>query len=294
MPQRQRGSRSPQKKNPASLIRLVNLALAAAMLFGAVMLVRTILDYDRSRRGYAALSESVRSTAEIAQTPLSQETAGSAGDSAAWTSTPAPALPGAAEAAYAEAGFTQDWAQLRALNPDAAAWLYCPDTCINYPVVKYRDNEYFLDRNFAREKDAAGTLFFDYRNILADDRENWIIYGHRRNDGSMFGSLKKYAEEDYRNRHPNMYLLMEDRSYRVEIFACRTVRADVKYYPLWFDTDADYRQYLDKAQAQSYWAPDFSVGTDTPMLTLSTCSTDTGADDPRLLVHGRLVLIGEG
>ena len=198
----------------------------------------------------------------------------------------------AAAAAQSEVGFTVDWKQLKKLNKDVKAWLYCADTNINYPVVQYTDNAYYLTHRFENGEDDTGTLFFDYRNALSAGRENWVIYGHRRNDKSMFGSLAKYAERSYLEKHPNMYLLMEDRTYRVEIFACRTVHADKKYFTLWFNSDAEYADYLNRALQQSYWSPDAEPGTETPILTLATCSTYIGDNEPRLLVHGRLVRIG--
>ena len=90
---------------------------------------------------------------------------------------------------------------------------------------------------------------------------------------------------------PALGLLMPDRNYRVEIFSCRTVHAEQQYFKLWFNDDAEYREYLDKAVKQSYWTPPFVPETDLPILTLATCSTYNGDDEPRLLVHGRLIPI---
>ncbi len=41
-----------------------------------------------------------------------------------------------------------DWDGLRAINPDIVAWIYVPDTPINYPVVKGHDNEEYLHKAF--------------------------------------------------------------------------------------------------------------------------------------------------
>ena len=172
-----------------------------------------------------------------------------------------------------ELSLSVDWRALKKTNHYVRAWLYCEGTNLNYPVVQYRDNEYFLGRNFEREKDDAGTLFFDCENVLSNGLENWIIYGHRRNDKSMFGALARYAKEDYYRTHPVMYLLTEEQTYRVEVFACRTVHAYPEYFTLWFQDERAFGKYIDKAIERSYWKPEFAVGTEYPILTLATCST---------------------
>ena len=77
-------------------------------------------------------------------------------------------------------------------NQDVIGWLYCPDTSINYPVVQAADNEYYLHRLLDDSKNAAGTLFMDYRNSADLSDWNSVIYGHNMKNGSMFGSLPDY------------------------------------------------------------------------------------------------------
>jgi len=287
--------RKPRRKRRRISRRTVLMLLLFVVFCVSVyMLLRMLIQYGKSRREYAELNAIAVSTVEpnrlsVSETPVLQEPRTEPSDSESISGS----LPWEdQEKAAAEAGITVDWDALKKINGYVAAWLYCPDTNISYPVVQYKDNEFFLNRNFNRGEDESGTLFFDYRNILLNDRENWVIYGHRRNDKSMFGSLAKYAKPEYLAEHPVMYLLMPDRNYRVEIFSCRTVHAEQQYFKLWFNDDAEYREYLDKAVKQSYWTPPVVPETDLPILTLATCSTYNGDDEPRLLVHGRLVPIG--
>lgn len=281
-------------------ILLINILLLAVLIAAVFMLARILISYRASRSAYDDLSARVLTSAAPSEEPAAAAvpdmetpvpTSAPISGSLAWMEEES-VQNDAAAAAQSEVGFTVDWKQPKKLNKDVKAWLYCADTNINYPVVQYTDNAYYLTHRFENGEDDTGTLFFDYRNALSAGRENWVIYGHRRNDKSMFGSLAKYAERSYLEKHPNMYLLMEDRTYRVEIFACRTVHADKKYFTLWFNSDAEYADYLNRALQQSYWSPDAEPGTETPILTLATCSTYIGDNEPRLLVHGRLVRIG--
>lgn len=188
-------------------------------------------------------------------------------------------------------GISVKWDQLRKKNKDVAAWLYMPDSNINYPVMLTDNNEYYLDHNFNRKEDESGALFFDCRNDLDGRYENIIIYGHRRNDRSMFGNIARYSKEEYLQAHPVMYLVLPDRAYKVEVFACRTVHALSKFFLTSFGTQDEFRAYIENALNGSYWASPVPVEGDGPILTLATCSTYVRDDDPRLLVHGKMTLI---
>ena len=59
------------------------------------------------------------------------------------------------------APITVDFERLQEENKDIIAWLYCPDTEINYPVVQSKDNEYYLRRLLDGTWNIAGTLFMD-------------------------------------------------------------------------------------------------------------------------------------
>ena len=261
-------------------LRPGRLLLCVLLLASLTVLAVLLVSYAVRRNDYDALRAQVLSTPTPVVVTPPAAAAAQQGQESLPTPSPTPEL-----------SLSVDWRALKKTNHYVRAWLYCEGTNLNYPVVQYRDNEYFLGRNFEREKNDAGTLFFDCENVLSNGLENWIIYGHRRNDKSMFGALARYAKEDYYRTHPVMYLLTEEQTYRVEVFACRTVHAYPEYFTLWFQDERAFGKYIDKAIEHSYWKPEFAVGTEYPILTLATCSTYGNDSDPRLLVHGRLVPI---
>jgi len=186
-----------------------------------------------------------------------------------------------------ELPITVDWEELKSINSEIVAWLYCENTPINYPVVQHKDNEYYTTRNFQKEKDSTGALFFDYRNNVGWDGENMIIYGHRMRDDSLFGVLPEYTDVSFFDQHPDMYLLTPDRNFRIDIFACRTVRADIKYFPTSFSSVDAYNAYTEKAYNQSYWQTASCGNEDSvAVVTMVTCSNYSHSDNPRLQVLG--------
>ena len=253
---------------------LLDVVLVGVLIFASWKLIDTLVGYYRAEKTYDAIAESVVQTAAPVQ------------------ATAVPAPQSTAEPVYvpSEVPIAVDFEKLRKENKDVIGWLYSTATPINYPILQTDDNEYYLTRDFHREKSSGGALYFDFRNNVSAPDENLILYGHRMKDDSMFGSLVDYINEPYAKEHPKMYLLTEGQNYRVEIFACRTVRAtSLHYFETVFYDDASYQGYLDKALEQSYWKAPFAVDTTYPTLTMVTCSTYGHADDPRLLVHGRLI-----
>ena len=110
-----------------------------------------------------------------------------------------------------------DFDKLKKINKDAAAWLYCPDTVIDYPVMKANDYTYYLNRLPDGTFNANGALFIDYNNAPDFSGPLTVIYGHHMKSGSMFGGLKGYKDQGYYEKHPVMYLYTKDKNYRIEL-----------------------------------------------------------------------------
>ena len=110
-----------------------------------------------------------------------------------------------------------DFDLLRAQNEDVIAWIYCPDTPINYPIVQSSNNEHYLRRLLDGSYNISGTLFMDFRNSADFSDWNSIIYGHNIKNDSMFGTLPLYEEQSYFDEHPVMYLLTPEKDYKINI-----------------------------------------------------------------------------
>jgi len=181
-------------------------------------------------------------------------------------------------------GLEVDFDALWKINKDIVAWIYCPNTPINYPVVQSEDNDYYLRRLLDGSWNIGGTLFLDYRCASDFSGANSIIYGHHMKSGAMFGSLVRYRNQSYYNEHPVMYLATPAGQYRVELFAGCTIEAmDGIYEP---EPNAD---QVERLMRRSTFAPNDGTATEGPILTLSTCAYDF--ENARYVVLGRLVPI---
>lgn len=91
------------------------------------------------------------------------------------------------------------------INPEYAAWIFIPDTKINYPVVFPKDNKTYLTKTFNGKTQSCGSLFFDaYTQPFSE--KNTIIHGHNMKAGDMFGGLKQYLSKSYADAHSELFL----------------------------------------------------------------------------------------
>ena len=179
-----------------------------------------------------------------------------------------------------------DFDILCAQNQDVVAWIYCPDTPINYPIVQTSDNEFYLNHLLNGSNNSAGTLFMDYRN--AEDLSDWnsVIYGHNMKNDSMFGTLSNYKEQSYFESHPVIYLLTQEQNYKINVLAGFVTPAISELYSAFNPNEEE------KASFIKSWlnASDFNSGIcpalESRLITLSTCSYEY--NDARYVLVGVL------
>lgn len=176
------------------------------------------------------------------------------------------------------------YTKLKELNDDYVGWLHIPGTNISYPIVKGTDNSFYLNHNFLKEENNAGSIFIDC-NIKEFQDRNTIIYGHYMKDGSMFADLHNiYSESDTSFK---VYISTENEILEYEIFSVFKDSADIKNYQTFLSNDDDYIQYLNSLINKSNINYNVPLNTQSSIITLSTC--DYNYSNGRLLVIAVLV-----
>lgn len=94
---------------------------------------------------------------------------------------------------------------LFAQNSECIGWIYIEGTNVNYPVMHTADNpQKYLRKNFDGKYSQSGVPFLDARCSV--DEGTAIIYGHNMKNGTQFGNLRKYLDNDFRRTHPTIEL----------------------------------------------------------------------------------------
>ena len=140
---------------------------------------------------------------------------------------------------------TVDFASLQAINPDIVAWLRIPGV-LEYPVVRGKDNSYYLNHTVQKTYNIAGSIFLDYRNERDFSDSKNFIYGHNMKDGSMFHVLRNYQDIDFFQEHTDMEIYLPDgRTLNYQIIACEQVPADSEVYQITkYDSEKTEKQEL--------------------------------------------------
>ncbi len=173
---------------------------------------------------------------------------------------------------YADALRNMDFSALREVNQDVLGWILIPGTHVSYPVVQGTDNRYYLNHTWRNSRNSVGAIFLEHSNSRDLSDFNTIIYGHRMNNRSMFGTLHEYKNADYWAAHPYVYLTDQNGSGQYEIFAAYEVSTDGDTYLLGFSGDQAKQNFLDSCLAQSLIHTGVVPSVHDRILTLSTCT----------------------
>ena len=137
--------------------------------------------------------------------------------------------------------------------------------------------------------DFYGCYFADAGNTFGNRNDlsrNTIIYGHNMKNGSMFGTLRKFYEDEVYEKAPYFWIYTPDKIYRYDIFSCAEVAVDSLAYQITFSEEGSFEKYIDDAYSRSVVkGNDIKVTAEDKIVTLSTC---TGNESTRFIVQGKL------
>lgn len=175
--------------------------------------------------------------------------------------------------------------ELKEMNADVLGWVKINETEVDYPIAAGVDNAFYLKHMIDKTYNEYGAIFMDMRNNEDFSNRHTVIYGHNALNGSMFGSLKNYKNEDYFKEHPMITIYLEDKVLIYEIFGFGEIKVTSEIYKFDFEDDQDFLNFSKELSSQLYADAELSV--DDKILTLSTC-TDFN-DAKRFIVSAKLV-----
>ena len=183
--------------------------------------------------------------------------------------------------------------KLQKENDDIVGWLEIEDTNINYPVLQGDDNEFYLNRNYKKEKSEKGSIFLDAKYNWNIPSNNLLIYGHNIINGLMFQDLLKYESQDFYKKHPNIKFTTEkdDKEYEIiSVFKSRVYYKAEKNVFRYYDfinakKEEDYMEFVKNAKKASIYDTETTAKYGDELITLVTCSYHI--EDGRFVVIGR-------
>lgn len=180
-----------------------------------------------------------------------------------------------------------DYSKLREKNKDIIGWVKVNSTNINYPVVQYSDNEYYLTHDLYKNYNGGGWVFLDYRNKNDFNNKNSIIYAHGRENKTMFGTLKNILNKEWYQNKDNYVIKTSSLSgsYVWQVFSVYKIPNTNDYIKTNFSTDSEYQTFLNLITKRSIYDFKTNVTINNKILTLSTCFDDNS----KVVLHAKLI-----
>lgn len=185
-----------------------------------------------------------------------------------------------------------DFEEQKKVNADIYAWIAIPDTKIDYPVLQHpTENDYYLSYNLDGTKGYPGCIYTQLYNAKDFSDFNTVLYGHNMKNGDMFAHLHKFADKDFFDGHPYIYIYLPGRRYTYQVFGA--YQYDDRNILLSFDFSKEkvrtaYIGSIKKLKSGNFrW--DIMPTQDSNIITLSTCIG--GKPYNRYLVQGVLVAV---
>ena len=155
-------------------------------------------------------------------------------------------------------------------------------------TVRCDDAEYYLSHDFYKKEDKNGTPFVKSFADVDSPGDNFVIYAHNMKNGTMFGNLDDYENENFAKEHSIIEFdsLYEKRHYKVisvfrsEVFSEKENNDDkFKYYEYYnAESPEDFAYFYGNIMHLSSYKSDVKASYGDRFITLSTCAyhTDNG------------------
>lgn len=185
-----------------------------------------------------------------------------------------------------------NWETLQEDNTDIYAWIYIPNTNVDYPVVQPPKNEsdaFYLNRNIKKEYEFAGSIYSEKQTAKDFSDPVTLIYGHNMLNGSMFASLHNFEDNEFFKKNKYIYVYMPNRKLTYKIYAAYVYDDRHILNSFDFTNDKilmDYFNYTLNPDSMTKNTRKVKLDLDSKIITLSTCTS--GAENTRYLVQGVL------
>ncbi len=167
------------------------------------------------------------------------------------------------------------------LNKNVVLWLMVDGTNINYPVVKGKDNSFYLDHDINGNLKTSGWVFMDYRNDSKLSDDNTIIYGHNLANKTAFGSLDNlFTDKWFKESNHLIVVRNRKKKYVYKVFS--VYESSPETYYLQNNVYEEYLEFLNTLKSRSKFNFDVELDKNSKIITLSTCTKD---NKNRKVVH---------
>ncbi len=186
-----------------------------------------------------------------------------------------------------------NWDSLEEENSDIYAWIYIPNTLVDYPIVQptiEEGNDFYLHRSIEKVYDFAGSIYTEIQNSKDFMDPVTLVYGHNMLNDTMFATLHKFEDEKFFKENQYIYVYTPYHRLTYKIYAAYVY--DDRHIINSFDFEdekvrMDYFKYTQNPDSITKQTRKQKLDANSKIITLSTCTN--GASNTRYLVQGVLI-----
>lgn len=237
---------------------VANIVLGGILIFSGANIGIKLIDYNKSANLYSEMKEIASDTTE-------------------------------------EDSYTQqinNYNKLKEINNEYVFWVSVENTNIDYPVVQTEDNDFYLKKDFNKNKSSAGTIFMDTLNNFMTDR-NVVLYGHNMNNKTMFNNINKFKDKEFFQQNNKIIIKNtgNGKEYIYEVFSVYHSDNNFDYNTVIFNENYTFEQYIEDIKKKSIYKKNIDISAKDKIITLSTCSYEfRGA---KTSIHAKLVEVND-
>ena len=115
-----------------------------------------------------------------------------------------------------------NWKKLKKHNSDVYAWIYVPNTKVDYPVLQATPEEtdgFYLDHNLDKKYEFAGSIYSEMQTNKDFTDPVSVLYGHNMKNGSMFNTLHRFENSKFFKKNDKIYIYLPKRRLTYKIYS---------------------------------------------------------------------------
>ena len=265
------------------LSMVIVIALVIIFAVSAVMVGKYVKDSQKSANDFDELTAMKESAAATTQ---ASEAATEATETDLTAETTAPA-----DAQTFEV--LPEYQELHNMNSDMVGWIKIEGTKVDYPIMHTPDRpNYYLKRDFKGNYSEWGCIYMREECDIKKPTDNITIYGHNMKDGSMFGDLRRYNNEEFYKSHKNIFMDTLTEYHVYEIFSVFKTSANVgegfAYHQMEdAANEKEFNDFVAECKKLSFYDTGITPKYGDKLICLSTC--EYTLDNGRLVVAARRI-----
>lgn len=182
--------------------------------------------------------------------------------------------------------FSVNFDELQSMNPDIIGWIWIPGTQVNYPILQHpSEDSYYLSHTPEKKSNKLGSIYMHHDADMHFSDTHTILFGHNMKSGQMFGDLSNYADKEFAEKYPDVWILLPEEELHCIVYSAYICPIDDLTYTVgYMPGEENYEKFIQHTIDQSCIAVDKSPSELSQVITLSTC-TESGNAEKRFVVN---------